>query len=204
MQILQREYGVDEPSLPRKRKAPRHLEIGSGEAFYPITPKQFYSQQYFECVDFAVNAVKDRFDQPGYKTLKQLENLLLKAAQGEEYKDELGFVIDRYGDDFTTSSLTAQLEILTSTFSLSTEKPTLATIKEHIVSLSPAQHVLKLIMVMPATNAISECSASVLQRVKTYLRSTMTQLRLNNMLILHAYTDKTDELVIPTCLNEFI
>ena len=211
VQVLQREYSVDEPSLPRKRKAPRHLEVGSGEAFYPSTPKQFYSQHYFECLDFVVNAVKDRFDQPGYKTLKQLENLLLKAAQGEEYKDELGFVIDQYGDDFTTSSLTTQLEILTSAFSSSSEKPTLATIKEHIVSLSPAQRVLisevctvlKLIMVMPATNAISERSASVLRRVKTYLRSTMSQLRLN-LLMLHAHTDKTDELVIPTCLNEFI
>ena len=39
--------------------------------------------------------------------LKQLENLLFKAAQVEEYMDELGFVIDQYGDNFTTSSLTA-------------------------------------------------------------------------------------------------
>ena len=137
---------------------------------------------------------------------------MLKAAQGEEYKDELGFVIDQYGDDFTTSSLTTQLEILTSAFSSSSEKPTLATIKEHIVSLSPAQGVLisevctvlKLIMVMPATNAISERSASVLRRGKTYLHSTMSQLHLNNLLMLHAHTDKTDELVIPTCVNEFI
>ena len=145
------------------------------------------------------------------KLLNNWENLLLKAAQGEEYKDELGFVIDQYGDNFT-SSLTTQLEILTSACSSSSEKPTVATIKEHIVSLSPAQRVLisevctvlKLITVMPATNAISERSASVLRRVKTYLRSTMSQLHLNNLLMLHAHTDKTDELVIPICLNEFI
>ena len=122
---------------------------------------------YFECLDFVVNVVKDRFDQPGYKTLKQLENLLLKAAQGEEYKDELGFVIDQYVDNFTTSSLTTQLEILTSAFP-SSKKPTLATIKEHIVCVSSAQcvlisevcTVLKLNMVMPATNAICKHSAS--------------------------------------------
>ena len=35
VQVLQREYSVDEPSPPLKRKAPRHLEVGSGEAFYP-------------------------------------------------------------------------------------------------------------------------------------------------------------------------
>ena len=142
---------------------------------------------------------------------KELENLLLKATRGEEHKDELAFVIDCYGDNITPSSLFAQLEILTLAFVSSTEKPTLATIKAHIVSLSPAQRVsvselctvLKLIMVMPATKAVSERSTSVLRRVKTFLRSSMTQLRLNNLLILHAHTDRTDDLVIPSCLNEF-
>ena len=214
LQVLRREYGVDEASLPRKRKAPRHLEVGSGEAFYPSTAKDFYSQQYFERLDFIFNAIKDRFDQPGYKILKQLENLLLKAARREEYKDELAFVIDHFGDDFTPSSLTAQLEILTTAFasSVDCEKPTLTTIKEYVVSLSPAQRIsiseicnaLKLIIVTPATNAVSERSASVLRRVKTYLRATMSQLRLNNLLILHAHKDRTDDLVIPSCLNEFV
>lgn len=214
LQSLQREYGVDEASLPRKRKAPCHLEVGSGEAFYPSTAKDFYSHQYFECLDFIFNAIKDRFHQPGYKTLKQLENLLLKAARGEEYKDELAFVIDHYGDDFTPSSLTAQLEILTSAFLSSTdrEKPTFTTIKEYVVSLSSAQRIpiseactaLKLILVTPATNAVSELSALVLRRVKTYLRATMSQLRLNNLLILHAHKDRTDDLSISSCLNEFV
>ena len=53
-------------------------------------------------------------------------------------------------------------------------------------------------------HAVSERSASVLRRVKTYLRSTMSQLRLNNLLILHAHKDRTDDLVIPSCLNEFV
>ena len=34
--MLRREYGVDEPSLPRKRKAPSRLEVGSGEAFTQV------------------------------------------------------------------------------------------------------------------------------------------------------------------------
>ena len=96
--------------------------------------------------------------------------MLLKAARGEEYKDELVFVIDHYGDDFTSSSLTAQLEILTSAFASSTdcEKPTLTTIKECIVSLSPAQRVSipEVRMYCAQANygdtSHHECSASVL------------------------------------------
>ena len=34
-------------------------------------------------VDFIVSAIKDRFDQPGYKALQQLEDLLVKAAKVE-------------------------------------------------------------------------------------------------------------------------
>ena len=111
--MLQREYGENESCLPRKRKAPQHLVVSSGETFYPSTANQFYSLQYFECLDFIVNAIKDRFDQPGYHKLQQLENLLLKATGGEGHKDEVVFVIDCYGDDFTPSSLSAQLEIFT-------------------------------------------------------------------------------------------
>ena len=39
---------------------------------------------------------------------------------------------------------------------------------------------------------------------KDLLCSIMSQLCLNNLLMRHAHTVKTDELVIPTCLNEFI
>ena len=57
---------------------------------------------------------------------------------------------------------------------------------------------------MQIFNAVSERSASALRRVKTYLRTTMSQLRLNNLLVLHAHKEKTDSLDISACLNYFI
>ena len=68
----------------------------------------------------------------------------------------------------------------------------LSSIVEFIKKLSPIQKALipqvhclvSLILVMPATNASSERSFSALRRVKTFLRTTMTQLRLNNSMIL--------------------
>jgi len=102
VQRLQREYIVDEPRLPIKRKAPCHLEVGCGESFHPSTAKEFYSQQYFESLDFVTSAIQDRFDQSGYKTLIQLENLLLKAARGDVYTNELAFVIHRYTQENIT------------------------------------------------------------------------------------------------------
>ncbi len=57
---------------------------------------------------------------------------------------------------------------------------------------------------MPATNASSEGSFSGLRRVKTYLHATMSQERLNNLMILHVHKDKTDILDMKYLLNEFV
>ena len=63
---------------------------------------------------------------------------------------------------------------------------------------------MQLLLVMPATNASSERSFSALRRVKTYLRTTMTQERLNHMMVLHVHKDSTDSLDLKKAVNEFI
>ena len=66
--------------------------------------------------------------------------------------------------------------------------------------------IMNLLLVLPATNATSECSFSALRRVKTYFRSTtcMTQKRLNNLMILHIYKTEVDSLDIKAVVNEFV
>jgi len=76
-------------------------------------------------------------------------------------------------------------------------------IKDYFAKLSTAQVgvLLKLILVMPATNA---CSFSALRRVKTYFMSTMTQNRLNNLWLLHIHKEYTDSLDLNSVTNRFI
>lgn len=57
---------------------------------------------------------------------------------------------------------------------------------------------------MPATNSTSECSFSALRHVKTYLRNTMSQRRLNDLMILHVHKDHTDKLNLMHIANDFI
>ena len=57
---------------------------------------------------------------------------------------------------------------------------------------------------MPASNATSECSFSALRRVKAYLRSTMGQERLNNLMLLHTHKELTDDLDLKNVATEFI
>ena len=72
------------------------------------------------------------------------------------------------------------------------------------MSITQVCSLVRLLLVKPATNAVSERSASALRRVKSYLRTTMTDSRLNNLLVLHVHKDCCDSLVLEDCLNEFV
>ena len=93
------------------------------------------------------------------------------------------------------------------------EKPTLLSLKlKNIFLLCPQVNevyfqrclLLKLILVLPATNATSEHSFSALRRVKSYLRNTMGQKRLNTLMVLHVHKDLTDKLNLKDVANEFV
>ena len=61
----------------------------------------------------------------------------------------------------------------------------------------------RLILVMPATNAVSERCFSTMRRLKTYLRSTMTQSRLNHVMLLSINRERVDKLDIDDA-DEFV
>ena len=83
------ELDVSEPQLPRKRKAPIRYESGTAPPEYLSPPKRHYHQIFYEAVDLIVHAIDDRFDQPGYQTYGCLEDLVLKAANEEDFDEQL-------------------------------------------------------------------------------------------------------------------
>ena len=70
--------------------------------------------------------------------------------------------------------------------------------------MSTACKLLQLLLVMPATNAMSERTFSALKRIKTYLRRTMMQARLNHLMIMHYHQDATDGLNMADVGNDYI
>ena len=54
-----------------------------------------------EVLDFVIQAVTDRFDQPGYQVYYNLQELFLKACKGEEYEEQLVAVLAIYKDDLS-------------------------------------------------------------------------------------------------------
>ena len=68
---------------------------------YASSPYAYYKTVYYEALDLIINCTKSRFDQPGYRVYRQLQDLLMKAASREDYQSEYEFVSKFYGADFS-------------------------------------------------------------------------------------------------------
>jgi len=142
----------------------------------------------------------------------------LKTCKGQSCQEELTFVCNFYSSDIEQQQLECQFPLLHSLIKQATELPScdkelsIPFVVEVLSDLSCAQRVafsevlkiMNLLLVLPATNASPERSFSALRRVKSYLRSSMTQVRLNNLMVVHVCKDETDSLNLRKILNEFI
>ena len=108
---------IAEPRLPRRQKMPQRYETGTAAARFQTTVEGHYRQIYVEVLDHAISTFKARFDQPSYTIYRQMEDLLVKSARGEDSSSELDAVTDFYGDDFSDKErLVVQLKYLETQF----------------------------------------------------------------------------------------
>ncbi len=198
---------IDKPSLPRNRKRPKRYDSES-EQYCPITVQELFRKHYFEILDHAINSIKSRFDQPGYASYKTVESLLMKCVSiDEDFTEEFEFVTSSYSGDINASSLKIQLETLAAQITM--EEANLMGVMKKLTSsqrelYSEVVTLLKIVLVNPSTNSTSEWSFSAMRRIKTYLRSSMSQNRLNAMMILHVHKDRTDKICLPDVAKAFI
>ena len=126
------------------------------------------------------------------------ENLMLKCISKTDYDEEFQTVTDYYGNDLSKDMLRFHLETLQA--NIPADIKTFKEIVTCLKSLPPSSSML----CMPAANSVSERSFSALRRVKTYLRSTMKQERLNSLMTLDAYKERTDGLKLSSVANTFV
>lgn len=210
-----KELDICEPVLPRRRKRPARYEDGQAEHFFPDSPKSFYKAVYFESLDMIINCIQARFNQPGYLILRQSESLLLKAINQEEFSEDLESVCSFYGSEIDQALLETHLNTLSAFYRHehnTTHTATFVDLKEFIAKLTASQKsliaqavfVYHLVLLAPATNAVSERSCSALRRTKTWLRTTMNQDRLNYCLLLHTHQTLLSQIDVQTIASEFI
>ena len=159
--------GIDDASLPRKRKVPKRIDDhfktkGDADTTYnPETPEEMYRKIYPGAVDFATETIKSRFDQPDFEVYKNIQEVFFKALKGDQFSTELDAVHEVFGDDFKKGDLTSQLINL----QCYAKEPVVNAreLVSFLQNLSPAQKrhmpqvviLAKLLLVMPATNAVS-------------------------------------------------
>ena len=135
--------------------------------------------------------------------------MLLRAANGMSVSDELQQLSVFY-DDFNYDILAAQLLILRKFFTASTPS-TVTEIAKTLNSnggvsllLTEVVRLVKLSLVTRATSASAERSFSALRRLKTHIRSTIEQPRLNHLLFLHCHKDRVGQLDLRPVAQEFV
>ncbi len=207
---------TDPPVLPRYRKKPKKLADGTQPRRFTDV-KDYYREQYMDVMKTLEEEILRRFQQKDLKIVTELESILLNSSNGnvpEISKD----VQDMYAKDLDFSRLNTQLNMLQDLVKNTpldgrpvkrvTKIQTICQVfnaAPYAKSLySEVDALLKIFLTIPVTTATAERTFSVLRRLKTYLRSTMTQKRLNHILLLHIYKDHTDDINLREIAQSFI
>ena len=162
------ELQIEEPKLPRYRRAPRRLDQGSRPHQF-ATPMEYFRQQYNEACALLIGELNDRFEQRNLlPPVLALESVLLNAANGLNYQDQLTVVQQScYKDDFNFSRLESQLGMLADAIKVALPSVRKVTSIRTICDAMNAQTVyksmlsevhkqLRLYLTVPITTATSE------------------------------------------------
>lgn len=75
---------------------------------------------------------------------------------------------------------------------------------KHMSLILDVISLLRLYLCLPSSTASAERSFSTLRRIKTYLRSTMSQERLNHLMMTNCYKEQLDTIDMKVILKDFI
>lgn len=199
--------------LPRMRHAPMRFEDG-GRAVEFESVDQYFRVQYYLVLDKVTASICERFESSAWKIMHCMETVLVQSCRGEDplLRDIETILVHASGD--LDKDLVGQLSQLRN-IPMSTEERNGMTSFSDILKLLKKERALlrllpqvvklvKLVCILPCSTATPERSFSQLRRIKNYMRSTVTQERLNHTMIAAVHCDKLDNIDINKVMNEFI
>ena len=144
----------------------------------------------------------------------KIESLLINSANGQHtFAPELHQILEKYCIDI--DRLKMQIALLSDTIKTAfngsvktvTNVRTIADAlnQSSIVRgmLSEVDKLVQAYFTFPVTSATAERSFSSLRRIKTFLRSSMTAQRLNNLFLLYVHKSITDSLDLEAIARDF-
>lgn len=217
-----KELGLNDPKTPRVRKIPKRLDSGS-PAHQFSTEEEYHRKMYFEILDQVTTSLTHRFSTKDMKFLCHVENFIIGASENGSKVPALD-VASFYTRTFEKDGVIEQerdfdeeqLKLHTKMFHdiLKERNVKVACLMDVVVFLAKNSSVasllphftklIRLVLTVPHTTCTAERSFSTLRRLKTYLRSTMTQSRLNALSILHIHSDVGKVLNLDPIIDEFV
>ena len=205
---------ADQPKLPKVRRRPVRYDEGASPHQY-TEPKEYYRMLFFQAVDSVMGHITKRIDDKGIEIVSAIDSVIKRAWSGatpDATDEDVLMLKQHFQSDLDTDRLLCQLSILENIRKeYSCEEDMFITDILKVVGgtylkkmIPEVCRLAKLYSVSPASTASCERSFSQLRRVKSYLRSTMGQKRLNHTCILTVYKEEVDALDIPDVVNTFI
>lgn len=156
---------------------------------------EYRTSVYYAAIDNLLGEFNNRFSETNLSLLKSLQSLVPSSTSFLQVSSLLPF-LRHY--DIDIEGVTS--EVITATTFLKEASP-LSTIHHVYAQLYEAKEcfphlllALQVAMTIGVTTASAERSFSALRRIKSYLRSTMSQDRLNNVSLLHIERDISNRL----------
>ena len=205
---------LEEPVLPRYKKVPRRLDNGSAAEHQFNSAEDMHRAQCFVAIDACLVELNRRFREESYAPLQQFESAVISAANGLSFELSENFQ-KSYEKDVNFDSLQSELKLLETVTKQTFPEIKRVTSMETVVSIltygQNGTHLLPnvirlmhIYLLAPLTTASAERSFSVQRSLKTYLRSTITEKRYNNLLMLNMHKARTDSICLKTIAKEFV
>ena len=193
-------------------------ETGCGDQQSSHTEQDYYRvSAYFSSLDMVTTELKSRFDKNDQDVLCALGDVVLNRSPD---KNSYKIVSAHYGID--VDLLESEKKIFLKFIEENETKSVMSDADEDFIKVGTAADLVqtmhhydldsvlplfwkvsRILAVIPATSCSAERSFSALRRMKTYLRSTMGQDRLNNLAIINIERAASNR-VLQLQMNEII
>ena len=178
------ECKLDPVTLPRKRKLPVRLDEGTHE-YTPSSAEEVYRVEYFKVIDSALENLKEYFTSTDLLAYSDLTDMLLSGLFNPEMVKKYPELLD---------SLEQELSFFRNQYectNVEEYRKTFVNMVPEVRRMFPqVECLLRLLLVCPASSCEAERSFSALRRLKTWLRATMSQKRLNSVMICHVHRER--------------
>lgn len=193
------ELGLEPLALPRTVRPPKRF-CGPGKQHEWNSCEEYFRQEYYKVIETAMMGLQEGvIEQSGVQKIVMLENVLITGENTE--------LLNPY-PEVDPEALKLEIKLFLKNNSISCLSDAVTAFKEMVPEVRNlfrnVECLVKLLLVSPASSCEAERSFSALRRLKSYLRTTMSQPRLNQVALCYVHKERLDKVDIRKVAQLFV